>query len=293
MPLGAAPRMHEPQTSARPAPAKANLGQAGSQEELDDYNRLHEELDPAAKKNQIDDFANRYPDSGLLAYVYQEGVYLGRQLNRIDMMAEYGEKSLKLWPNNYTLLTELASAYVQRNRVEQAGEKAKQAIDLVTTAVKPPHITEEQWVEEKKLLLASNYTTLGFMHLRRAQASSDPAVRTNEAEYSVNPFERALEYVPVDDYALYGLGYAWVILNEYRAAESNLAKAVAVGGIIMASARRLLEEIYRSRHDQTLDGLDQVIAKAKADLGISGQSPSPHNGPSIPGPADAPATLFK
>lgn len=284
--------MQQPQTSARPAPAKANLGQAGSQEELDDYNRLHAELDAAAKKNQIDDFANRYPDSGLLAYVYQEGVYLGRQLNRIDMMAEYGEKSLILWPGNYTLLTELASAYVQRNRVEQAGEKAKQAIDLVTTAVKPAHITEEQWAEEKKLLLASNYTTLGFMHLRRAQASSDPTVRTSEAEYSVNPFERALEYVPADDYALYGLGYAWVILNEYRAAESNLAKAVAVGGIIMASARRLLEEIYRSRHDQTLDGLDQVIAKAKADLGISGQSPSPQNGSPMPGRAHAAANLL-
>jgi len=256
------------QQASRAGAASASLGQAGSQEELDDYNRLHAEMDPAEKRNQIDDFIKRYPESGLLAYVYQEGAYLGRQLNRIDMMEAYGEKSLQYWPGNYTLLTDLASACVQRNRVEVGGKMAKQAIDLVTTAVKPAHITEQHWAEEKRLLLAGNYATLGYMFLRRAQASADPTVRMSEAEYSVNPFERALEYSPIDDYALYGLGYAWVIMDEYRAAESNLAKAVAVGGIAMASARRLLEDIYRARHNQSLEGLNHVIAKAKADLGL-------------------------
>jgi len=81
----------------------------------------------------------------LLAYVYQDGVYLGRQSNNIEMMADYGEKSLEAWPENYTLLTELASAYVQRGRVDLAEAKAKLALDLVEAAEKPTHMTDAHW----------------------------------------------------------------------------------------------------------------------------------------------------
>jgi len=30
-----------------------------------------------------------------------------------------------------------------------------------------------------------------------------------------------------------------------------------------------LEQLYKARHNDTLDGLDQVLAKAKSELGIS------------------------
>jgi tetratricopeptide (TPR) repeat protein len=253
---------------AGPAGAsRPRLGQAGSQQELDDYNRLHNEVDPAVKKTLIDEFVEKYPRSGLLAYVYQDGVYLGRQANNIEMMAEYGEKSLVLWPDNYTLLTELGSAYAQRNRVDLAEARASQALEMVAAADKPQHMTAQQWAEGRKMLMSSNYNTLGYVHVRRAQASQDEAVRRREAESAIAPFRRALEYVPIDDFTLYGLGYAYTILNDYPNAESNLAKAVAVNGIVMASAHRLLEEVYKSRHKQSLEGLDEVIARAKAELG--------------------------
>ena len=267
MPLVQAARGEVQQKAAEAVPAKPRLGQAGSQQELDAYNKMHNEIDPAEKKYLIDNFAASYPDSGLLAYVYQDGVYLGRQSNNTEMMAEYGEKSLDLWPENYTLLTELGSVYVQRDRVEQAEVKATRALELVAVAEKPAHMSEQQWAEGKKMLIASNYTTLGFVHLRRAQASQDDAVRRSEAENAIAPFDHALESNPTDDFSLYGLGFAYAILNDYPNAESNLAKAVAVNGIVMASARSLLEEIYKSQHHQSLVGLEQVIAKAKAEIG--------------------------
>ena len=82
-------------------------------------------------------------------------------------------------------------------------------------------------------------------------------------------FDRALEYHPTDDFPLYGIGFTHAILNDYPKAEAYLAKAVAVNGIVMASARSLLEQIYKSQHNQSLNGLEQVIAKAKAELGLS------------------------
>ena len=248
---------------------KPRLGQAGSQQELDAYNKMHNEVDPARKKALIDGFVSDYPDSGLLAYVYQDGVYLGRQSNNIEMMAEYGEKSLELWPENYTLLTELGSVYVQRTRVEQADVKATRALELVDAAEKPARMTDPQWAEAKKTLLSSNWTTLGYVHLRRAQAAIEAPLRKSEAEDAVPWFERTLVYYPADDFALYGLGFTYAILNDYPNADSNLERAVAVNGIVMASARSLLEEVYRSQHNQSLNGLDQVIAKARAALGLS------------------------
>ncbi len=255
--------------AAENAPVRPRLGQAGSQQELDDYNKMHNAYDPSLKKILIDDFVAKYPDSGLLAYVYQDGVYLGRQTNNMEMMSDYGEKSLELWPDNYTLLTELGSVYVQRDRVDQAEVKAKRALELVAAADKPPRMSDQQWIEGKKMLLASNYATLGYVHLRRAQASQDPVLRRHEADAAISPFTSALEYHPIDDFSFYGLGFAYAILNDYPNAESNLAKAVAVNAIVVASARSLLEEIYKSQHMQSLNGLDQVIARAKAELGIS------------------------
>jgi tetratricopeptide (TPR) repeat protein len=247
-------------------PPKPRLGQAGSQQELDAYNRMHNQFDPNEKKNLIDQFVRDYPDSGLLAYAYQDGVYLGRRANNIEMMAQYGEKSLELWPENFTLLTELGSVYVQRERINEAELKAQSALDLLESAERPAYMAESQWAEVRRILISSNCSTLGFVHLRRALASKEAGYRKSEAEGALSWFVRAQQMQPLDDFTLYGFGFAYVMLNDYPNAESNLAKAVAVNGIVMASARTLLEEIYKSQHNQSLNGLEQIITRAKADL---------------------------
>lgn len=137
-------------------------------------------------------------------------------------MAENGEKSLDLWPENYTLLTEVGSVYVQRGRVDQAEVMASRSLELVAVADKPAYMTEQQWAEGKKMLLAGNHTTLGFVQLRHAQASQEAAVRKGGAENAIASFHRALEHQPADDFTLYGLGFGYAILNDYRNAESNL-----------------------------------------------------------------------
>jgi len=250
------------------APVRIRLGQAGSQLELDSYNRMRKELDPVVKRNLIALFASDYPESGLLAYAYQDGFYLARQADNIEMMAEYAEKSLELWPENHTLLTEAGSVYVQRDRIGQAEIKARQALDLISLAAKPAHMSDKQWTEVRNVLLSSNCNTLGFVHLRNAQANRDPAERKIEAETARSWFVRARQQRPNDDFTFYGLGFACMLLNDYPDAEANLAKAVVLHGIVTANARTLLEAIYKSQHNQSLDGIERVLMKARADLGL-------------------------
>jgi len=249
-------------------PGQPQIGQPGSPAELDEFEKLKAETDMKAKKRMIDDFVQNHPDSGLKAYALQEGAYMGREANNIDLMSEYGEKSLEVWPQNFVLITELGNAYAHRNRADQAEAKAEKAIELISAAQKPPRPTEEQWAQGRKLLLAMNFSTLGFVHLRRAQAKTAMPDRKSEALIAVAPFKKALELTPTDETTLYGIGFSYTILNDYPNAESSLAKAVVLNGSVAPAARSLLEDIYKGQHKNSLDGLDAVIAKAKAELGL-------------------------
>src|SRR5688572_18764755 len=267
-PASGKPAGQQPAPAAPAAPVKPQVGQAGSPAEMEAYKKLQAEQDAAAKKLMIDEFLKTYPESGLTAYVHQEASYLGQQTNNFEMMTDHGEKSLAIIPENFTLLTLLANAYVERNSVDKAEERAEKAIDLVQNATKPAAATEEQWTQGKNMLLSTNFSTLGYVHLRRAQGIPDPKERKAETERAIAPFKKAIEYNKIDDISLWRLGVAHVFLNDYANAESNLAKAVAVNGVAAGNARSILEDIYKKQHKNSLDGLDKVVAKAKSELGL-------------------------
>jgi hypothetical protein len=46
------------------------------------------------------------------------------------------------------------------------------------------------------------------------------------------------------------------------------AKAVVLNKDLGKKAQTYLEDLYKARHGGSLDGLDQVLAKAKAGLGL-------------------------
>ena len=47
----------------------------------------------------------------------------------------------------------------------------------------------------------------------------------------------------------------------------ELALAVAIGGVAGAPAREQLEKLYKVKNNDSLEGLDQLIAQKKAQLG--------------------------
>jgi len=69
----------DPQSSVIASSARLKLGQAGSQRNWT-ITIAARGSRSAVKEVLIDEFAEKYPQSGLLAYAYQDGVYLGRQV---------------------------------------------------------------------------------------------------------------------------------------------------------------------------------------------------------------------
>jgi tetratricopeptide (TPR) repeat protein len=225
-------------------------------------------VDPAAKKQMIDSFLKKYPDTGLTPLAHREASVLGMQTNNFEMMRDHGEKFLQAKPDDYAIMTELGRAYGERGGIDRAEEMAEQAVDLISAAEKPPQVTAEQWEQGKKMLLATNFSTLGNVHIRRAQANQDPQGRKALAERALAPFKKALEILPRDDISHWRIGLAYIFLNDYANAESHLAKAATINGVASDFARRDLEEIYKKEHKDSLEGLDKVLAKAKSDLAL-------------------------
>lgn len=234
-----------------------------------DFARIQFENDPARKKQRIEAFVGQYPDSELVPFAYEQGAYAGRQANDADMMIEYGEKALAARPDNFVLMTELGYGYVRKGNADKAEQLALRALELAQKAQVPAGVNAEQWEQARKSVLGTNFSTLGFAHLHRAQNLQAAADKSRAAGQAVLPFKKALEQNARDDFSYYGLGVASAILNDYPTAESSLAKAVVLNGAISAIARNVLEEIYKVAHKNSLEGLQAVLAKARAELGIS------------------------
>jgi tetratricopeptide (TPR) repeat protein len=253
------------ETQAAP-PAKPQAGQAPSKAEEDDFNKLLAENDAAAKKRMIDEFLQKYPESGLTGQVHRVAADLGQRTNNADMIIKHGERALVAFPEDFPVMSILATAYVDRNELDKSEELAERALQLIAVFQKPAQMPEEEWTATKKALMGGNFSTLGMIHLRRAQAAQNPAEKKSGAEKAVAPLKKALENQPKDDYSYYYLGFAYVLLNDYSNAESSLAKAVALNGVASPNARKLLEDLFKTQHKNSLEGLDKVIAKAKSEL---------------------------
>jgi hypothetical protein len=93
---------------------------------------------------------------------------------------------------------------------------------------------------------------------------------------SLGYLTKAVEYEPRYDYAQFQLGVVYVHRNQAEQAIASFAKAVAIGGNFAPMAKQNLEAVYKLKNKNSLDGIDQVLAKAKAELEVN-PVPSPSN----------------
>jgi tetratricopeptide (TPR) repeat protein len=100
-----------------------------------------------------------------------------------------------------------------------------------------------------------------------AQAGQVSPVALDLAK-SLGYLTKAVEYEPRYDYAQFQLGVVYVHRNQAEQAIASFAKVVAIGGNFAPMARQNLEAVYKLKNKNSLDGIDQVLAKAKAELEV-------------------------
>jgi tetratricopeptide (TPR) repeat protein len=81
-------------------------------------------------------------------------------------------------------------------------------------------------------------------------------------------FNQSLKFLPKNDVAYLVIGLCQWRAQELDKAEISFARAVAINGPGSAKAREYLEQIWKPRHNDTTDGLDEFVAKVKADSNL-------------------------
>ncbi|MDA2932917.1 tetratricopeptide repeat protein [Acidobacteria bacterium AH-259-D05] len=146
----------------------------------------------------------------------------------------------------------LADYYARQNNTEKVLEYYNMLLGSFPQSV-PPGWNAEQWNNVK----ATAFT----VRARDAYVKKDYPV-------AIANYVESLKYQPQNDSAYLSMGLSYWNLQRLDDATEAFAKAVVLGKDYSAKAREYLEQIYKPRNNDSLEGLDEVLAKAKAALNL-------------------------
>ncbi len=151
-------------------------------EEAMGFFTLQDEPDDERKVRMVTEFEQRFPNSQLLSYVYTQAAKVYQQKGDSAKAVEYGERSLKLDPNNIFSLLVVATTLPQPRMIQgnpsqasrnlsTAETDANQALKLIDALQKRPNETDEQFQKRKGALAADAHTGLGLVCMERGESA--------------------------------------------------------------------------------------------------------------------------
>jgi len=152
----------------------------GTYEEGMGYQTMENALDPDRRLGMVAEFERRFPESQLMSYVYTQAAKAYQQKGDLDKLLEYGEKSLKLDPDNLFSLLMVAitlpqprmlqgSAVETTQRLSLAETYANRALKLIDSVPSQPNETPEQLQKRKASLASDAHTALAMVDMERDQ----------------------------------------------------------------------------------------------------------------------------
>jgi tetratricopeptide (TPR) repeat protein len=183
------------------------------------------------------------------------GIYLAMQ--NYDKYLPLAQKIMAANPMDqplgYGTALQMAQIYLQKQDVATATDLLTKVLDVYGDKV-PPNVPEAQWNATR---------AFAFGVLAQGVYAKKDYVKALELYGKVIKFDNKR------DDAYYSIGMSKWQTKDQAGAIDAFAKCVALNKpATSAKARNYLEQLYKPTHNNTLDGLDAVLAKAKTDLGI-------------------------
>jgi len=98
-----------------------------------------------AKINLLLDFEKQFPTSKALPDVYNELIGLYNQKNDKAKATEFGEKAIKVDPDNFSALVALSRSYgLEKKNLDKAVQYAQHAVDVLAKKKAEPRYSEDQ-----------------------------------------------------------------------------------------------------------------------------------------------------
>lgn len=224
----AGPTSRTAKTSLLTSPTGVQLH--ATYEEAMGFQTMQNELDPDNRLRMVAEFEQRFPESQLLSYVYTQAAKACQQKGELDRLLEYGEKSLKLDPQNIFSLLIVAITLPQPRMLQGSPEEATRRLSLAETyanrALKlieslPSQTieTEEQHQKRKATLASDAHTALGMVFMQR-----------NDPGKAVEEFKTAISLTDTPNAQLYfRLGEVYADEGKKNEAIEAFAKASQLG----------------------------------------------------------------
>ena len=182
----------------------------------------------------------------------------------------------------------------QLERALEIAHRAQRRVEAIVSGPKPSAMTADQWVRQKTHLPARVHSALGLIYFNSKDYPS-----------SIQEYEKATALARGDSVDFYRMGIAYYYqalavsqelaewdqkenpdpaVKEEKEAQfaswrdkaiTALAKVIVLQdeapAQVVESARAQLESLYKSRNNDSLDGLEAVIAEAARELGSGTQ----------------------
>lgn len=238
------------------------------------YLKITQLKDPSKQAPLIEAFLRDYPGSKHLAGLHRLATLVFLQLRDHQKLVEHGETALRLSPVQPEILRVLAKAYQAAGELDKAVDRAFRALSTIKEKSKPAALDESRWRSQLHLFFADNYACLGSVFFEkyeteRRQSSASHREMALHLEKAADYLGKAVAFDPRSGFAQFHLGLVFAAQNLLDEAMDSLAKAVVLKGAFVDIARENLEAIYKAIHRNSLDGLDEVIDKARTDLEAS------------------------
>jgi tetratricopeptide (TPR) repeat protein len=144
----------------------------------------------------------------------------------------------------------LAGYYAGQNDVPKAVAHYNKLLETFPSGA-PEGWDQAQWNNQK----ATAYALRGAV-----------AYDAKDYEGAIKEYSESVKYFPHNDTAYFFAGLSHWRLQQMDQAEEAFAKAVVLNKATSAKAREYLEQIYKPRHSDSLEGLDALLQKAKTSL---------------------------
>jgi tetratricopeptide (TPR) repeat protein len=167
-----------------------------AQEERE-YTDLQRVKDAAARRAQCDAFLARHPQSWFLAGVYDSAATASIELGDYQRAMSEARMSLRLVPENASLLVALASVQAKAGLRDPAERNARDALYWLEHFDRPGNIAAPEWKKTKDDLAVAAWFVLARVYATGAFASRGPR-KEKLLRQSADALADAIQISPAD-----------------------------------------------------------------------------------------------
>ncbi|HXJ95694.1 MAG TPA: hypothetical protein VMT20_22865 [Terriglobia bacterium] len=211
------------------------------------YKTLEQAADPDTKIRMAMDFAQTFPKSELLSYVFTQAATAFQQKGDYLNAVKTGEKSLELDPDNVYSLLIVATTLSEPSMVSKASDSAKalqeaqtdaqRALDLLPKLATRPNETPDQFAVRKAGIESTAHAALGSV-----------AMQQEKPDQAIEEFKKAISLAQPPKASLYfRLGEVYSNIGKKQDAMEAFSKAAELGKgtVIETYANQSMKELQQ------------------------------------------------